>query len=84
MEFRVRKADGWTTIAFPVGVEKVEVVTGKTDGHLTLTLIGHRDDAPNVIEPGILDVDGADEERLSGDIPRTDDGTSWLIDRLRS
>lgn len=83
MELRVRKADGWATIAFGDDVEKVEVVTGKTDDHLTLTLIGHREDAPNVIEPGILDVDETDEPLLADDIPRTDDGTSWVIDRLR-
>ncbi|MBX0325795.1 hypothetical protein EGH21_22515 [Halomicroarcula sp. F13] len=83
MDLRARKADGWTTVAFD-DVEKIEVVTGKTDDHLTLTLIGHREDAPNVLETGILDVDREDESLLANDIPRTDDGTSWVIDRLRS
>jgi len=48
MDLRVRKPDGWTTVSLDDDVEEVTVAGGRTDGHLSLTLIGVRSSQPNV------------------------------------
>lgn len=83
MELRVRKPEGWTTISFPEEVEEVAVAGGKVDGELCFTLTGEREDGPHVVETGILDVDPADEAALANSVPRTDDGTSLILENLR-
>ena len=81
-EFRVRKPDGWTTVTFPNEVATISVVGGKVGGQLCLTLTGEREDVPRIVEPGILDVDENDEHLLENTVPRTEDGTSVVLDRL--
>ncbi|WP_058991363.1 hypothetical protein [Haloarcula sp. CBA1127] len=81
-ELRVRKPDGWTTISFPDAVASISVAGGKVDGQLCLTLTGEREDGPRIVETGILDVDERDEHLLENTVPRTEDGTSIVLDRL--
>ncbi|WP_049943141.1 hypothetical protein [Haloarcula amylolytica] len=81
-EFRVRKPDGWTTVSFPDEVGTISAGGGKVDGQLCLTLTGERDDGPRIVELGILDVDENDEHLLENTVPRTEDGTSVVLDRL--
>ncbi|KAA9396239.1 hypothetical protein Har1130_19040 [Haloarcula sp. CBA1130] len=81
-ELRVRKPDGWTTVSFPDDVAAISVVGGKVDGQLCLTLTGEREDGPRIVETGILDVDETDEHLLENTVPRTEDGTSVVLDRL--
>jgi hypothetical protein len=81
-ELRVRKPDGWTTISFPDAVYSISIAGGKVDGQLCLTLTGEREDGPRIVETGILDVDESDEHLLENIVPRTEDGTSVVIDRL--
>ncbi|WP_058992438.1 hypothetical protein [Haloarcula sp. CBA1127] len=81
-EFRVRKPDGWTTVSFPDAVDSISVAGGKVDGQLCLTLTGEREDGPRIIETGVLNVDESDEHRLENTVPRTEDGTSVVLDRL--
>ncbi|EMA14209.1 hypothetical protein [Haloarcula amylolytica] len=81
-ELRVRKPDGWTTVSFPDEVAAISVVGGKVDGQLCLTLTGEREDGPRIIEPGILDIDERDENLLENTVPRAEDGTSVVLDRL--
>ena len=81
-ELRVRKPDGWTTVSFPDEVAAISAVGGKVDGQLCLTLTGEREDGPRIVETGILDVDENDEHLLENTVPRTEDGTSVVLDRL--
>ena len=81
-ELRVRKPDGWATVSFPDTVESISVAGGKVDGQLCLTLTGEREDGPRIVETGILDVDESDEHLLENPVPRTDEGTSVVLDRL--
>jgi len=81
-ELRVRKPDGWTTVSFPDEVTTISVVGGKVDGQLCLTLTAEREDSPRIVETGILDVDERDENLLKNTVPRTEDGTSVVLDRL--
>ena len=81
-ELRVRKPDGWTTVSFPDEIGTISVVGGKVDGQLCLTLTGEREDGPRIVETGILDVDENDEHLLENTVPRTEDGTSVVLDRL--
>ncbi|EMA26777.1 hypothetical protein [Haloarcula argentinensis] len=81
-ELRVRKPDGWTTISFPDAVASISVAGGKVDGQLCLTLTGEREDGPRIVETGILGVDECDEHLLENTVPRTEDGTSIVLDRL--
>ncbi len=81
-EFRVRKPDGWTTVSFPDTVYSISVAGGKVDGQLCLTLTGEREEGPRIVETGILDVDESDEHLLENTVPRTEDGTSVVLDRL--
>jgi len=83
-ELRVRKPDGWTTVSFPDDVAAISVVGGKVDGQLCLTLTGEREDGPRIVETGILDVDETDEHLLENTVPRTEDGTSVVLDHLLS
>ena len=83
MELRVHKPEGWTTISFPDEVEAIAAVGGKVDGQLCLTLTGKREDGPRIVRTGILDVDEADEDLLANNVPRTDEGTSVVLDNLR-
>ena len=83
MKLRVRKPEGWTEISFPDEAEAIAVAGGKVDGQLCLTLTGERKDGPRVVETGILDIDPTDEEFLENSVPRTDDGTSLIVDNLR-
>jgi len=83
MELRVRKPEGWTTLSFPEEAETIAVAGGKVDGQLCLTLTGEREDGPRVVRTGILDVDETDEDLLANNVPRTDDGTSVVLDLLR-
>ena len=81
-EFRVRKPDGWTTVSFPDAVDSISVAGGKADGQLCLTLSGEREGGHRIIETGVLDVDESDEHRLENTVPRSNDGTSVVLDRL--
>jgi len=81
-ELQVRKPNGWTTVTFPDAVATISVVGGKVDGQLCLTLTAEREDGPRLVEPGILDVDERDEHLLENTVPRTEDGTSVVLDRL--
>ncbi|EMA10245.1 hypothetical protein [Haloarcula marismortui] len=81
-ELRVRKPDGWTTVSFPDAVATISVVGGKVDGQLCLSLTGEREDGARLVEPGILDVDENAEHLLENTVPRTEDGTSVVLDRL--
>ncbi|WP_146418400.1 hypothetical protein [Haloarcula hispanica] len=81
-ELRVRKPDGWMTVTFPDAVATISVVGGKVDGQLCLTLTAEREDSPRLVETGILDVDENDENVLENAVPRTEDGTSVVLDRL--
>ncbi|WP_371727251.1 hypothetical protein [Haloarcula sp. CBA1122] len=81
-EFRVRKPDGWTTVSFPDEVGTISAAGGKVDGQLCLTLSAEREDGHRLVEPGILDVDENDEHLLENTVPRTEDGTSVVLDRL--
>ncbi|GGK74456.1 hypothetical protein [Haloarcula sebkhae] len=83
MELQVRKPEGWTTVSFPEEVEEIAVAGGKVDGQLCLTLTGEREDGPRVVRTGILDVDEDDEATLANSVPRTDDGTSLILETLR-
>jgi hypothetical protein len=81
-EFRVRKPDGWTTVSFPEEVGTTSVAGVKVDGQLCLTLTAEQEDGPRLVEPGILDVDENDEHLPENTVPRTEDGTSVVLDRL--
>ncbi|MFU1782891.1 hypothetical protein ACM16X_16030 [Haloarcula japonica] len=81
-ELRVRKPDGWTTVSFPDAIESISVAGGQVDGQLCLTLTGEREDGPRLVETGILDVEESDEHLLENTVPRTEDGTSVVLDRL--
>ena len=83
MKLRVRKPEGWTEISFPDEIKAIAVAGGKVDGQLCLTLTGERKDGPRVVETGILDINPTDEEFLENSVPRTDDGTSLIVDNLR-
>ncbi|MCU4799801.1 hypothetical protein OB920_05405 [Halobacteria archaeon HArc-gm2] len=84
MDLRVRKPDGWTTVSLDDDdVEAVTVAGGRTDGHLSLTLIGVRSSQPNVRVQDVLDVDPDDESKLASEVPRADDGTCLPLDQLR-
>ncbi|WP_367175661.1 hypothetical protein [Haloarcula rubripromontorii] len=83
-ELRVRKPDGWTTVSFPADVAAISVAGGKVDGQLCLTLTGEREDGPRIVETGILDVDESDGHLLENTVPRTEDGTSVVLDYLLS
>ena len=81
-ELRVRKPDGWTTVSFPDGVATTSVAGGRVDGQLCLTLTGEQEDGPRIVETGILDVDETDGHLLENTVPRTEDGTSIVLDHL--
>lgn len=83
MELRVCKPEGWTEISFPDEIKAMAVAGGKIDGQLCLTLTGERKDGPHVVKTGILDIDPTDEKFLENSVPRTDDGTSLIVDNLR-
>ncbi|EMA25186.1 hypothetical protein [Haloarcula argentinensis] len=58
-------------------------ITGrKFDGQLCLNLTGEREDSPRIVETGILDVNESGEHLLENTVPRTEDGTSVVLDRL--
>jgi hypothetical protein len=82
LELRVRKPGGWTTVSFPDEVVTVAVAGGKVDGQLCLTLTAEREDGPRIVKTGIFDVDERDEHLLENTVPRTEDGTSIVLDRL--
>ena len=83
-DIRVRQPDGWTTVTFSDDVETISLVGGQLkSNHLAFTLIGEHPDQPNQIESQLLDVDPADESKLSTPVPRTPDGTSIPIAALR-
>lgn len=81
-ELRVRKPDGWTTVSCPDEVATIWVVGGKVDGQLCLTFTGEQEDGPRIVETGILDVDENDEHLVENTVPRTENGTSVVLDRL--
>ena len=75
---------GWSTLSVPDNVQRLMIVGGKTpDGAFAYTVIGERDGEPNYVEPGILDVKPEDESHFDNSVPRTDDGVSVALDRLR-
>lgn len=78
VELEVLREEGWKTIIFE-GVEKVAVAGAPGEGGLTLTLIGIREDRPNQVETGVLDVADRHEPLLDADVPKTEDGRSVPI-----
>ncbi|WP_424005566.1 hypothetical protein ACOZ4I_19505 (plasmid) [Haloarcula salina] len=81
-ELRVRKPNSWTTVSFPDTVASISAVGGKVDGQLCPTLTAEREDGPRIVETGILDVDENDEHLVENTVPRTEDGTNVVLDRL--
>lgn len=80
LNIRVKKLDGWTVATFPDDVERIGVHAGKaSDGKLSITLTGVRSDDHNVIETGVLDIDPEDEDKLNGEVPRTDSGVALPV-----
>jgi hypothetical protein len=80
--FQVRNSHSWTTVSSPGVIESISVAGGQVDGKLCLTLTGEREDGPRIVETGILNVDESDEHLLENTVPRTEDGTSVVLDRL--
>lgn len=67
----VLNAQGWTTVTFE-DIEQLCVAGAPGEAGLTLTLIGIRNDGPNQVETGALDVAERHRSLLDSEVPTLD------------
>lgn len=75
VEIEVRRVDGWETVTFEE-IETLGVYGSPGEDGVQFTLIGEREDGPNLHRTGILDVAERHRPLLDSPLPTTDDGTA--------
>lgn len=71
VQIEVLREPGWETIVFE-DIETLRVVGAPGEDGIEFTLIGQRSDAPNQIEPGVLDVTDRHERLVDSELPKHD------------
>jgi hypothetical protein len=83
VRLEVLTADGWTRVTFE-DIDQLRVAGAPGEAGLTLTLIGIRDDGPNHVETGVLDVVERHRSLLGSEVPTVDGVALPVAQRDRS
>lgn len=75
VEIEVLRDDDWEMVVFE-DIKSLTVAGAPGEDGLLFTLIGKREEQPNQVEAGILDIAERHEPLLDSSVPRSEDGTS--------